>query len=134
MIRPIVHAQTAESLENETLMRYLLPQSEIRTTCLERRLAGRETGFRISLMAFVTGENPCYDWGMSRDTQALLEAFEHLPAVEKRAFTEELLRRSLPFDFGPLENEEISAASSALFESLEEEDANPRRLMFPYQG
>ena len=34
---------------------------------------------------------------MSSDTQALLEAFEHLPVEEKRAFTEEVLRRSLPF-------------------------------------
>jgi len=126
MTRPIVHAQTAESLKNETLMRYLLPQSGIRTACLECRLAGRETGFRISLMAFVTGENPCYDWGMSRDTQALLEAFEHLPPVEKRAFTEELLRRSLHFDSGPLEDEEIGAASAALFASLEEKDADPQ--------
>jgi len=63
--------------------------------------------------------------GMSRDTQALLEAFEHLPAEEKRAFTEELLRRSLPFDSGPLEDEEIGAASAALFRSLEEKDADP---------
>lgn len=55
---------------------------------------------------------------MSRDTQALLEAFENLPAEEKRAFTEELLRRWLPFDSGPLEDEEIGAASTALFESL----------------
>ena len=61
---------------------------------------------------------------MSRDTQALLEAFEQLPAEEKRAFTEELLRRSLPFDSGPLDDEEIGAASAALFESLEEKDAD----------
>ena len=54
---------------------------------------------------------------MSRDTQALLEAFEHLPVEEKRAFTEELLRRSLPFESGPLEDEEIGAASAALFQS-----------------
>lgn len=82
--------------------------------------AGRRVTF--SLRAFVTGENPCYDWGMSRDTQALLEAFEHLPAEEKRDFTEELLRRSLPFDSGPLEDEEIGAASAALFEFLGEFD------------
>ncbi len=61
---------------------------------------------------------------MSRDTQALLEAFEHLPVEEKRAFTEELLRRSLPFESGPLEDEEIGAASAALFRSLEENDAD----------
>jgi hypothetical protein len=62
---------------------------------------------------------------MSSDTQALLEAFEHLPVQEKRAFTEEVLRRSLPFESGPLEDEEIGGASAALFESLEEEDGDP---------
>lgn len=62
---------------------------------------------------------------MSGETQALLEAFEHLPAKEKRLFTEEVLRRSLPFDSGPLADEEIGAASAALFDSLEEKDAGP---------
>ncbi len=62
---------------------------------------------------------------MRRETQALLEAFEHLPAEEKRVFTDEVLRRSLPFDSGPLADEEIGAASGALFESLDEEDADP---------
>jgi hypothetical protein len=62
---------------------------------------------------------------MSRETQALLEAYEHLAAEEKRAFTQEVLRRSLPFYSGPLEDQEIGAASAALFESLEEEDGDP---------
>lgn len=66
-----------------------------------------------------------YDGFMSRDTQALLDAFEHLPVEEKRAFTDEVLRRSLPFDSGPLEDKEIGAASAAMFESLEKEDAHP---------
>jgi hypothetical protein len=66
-----------------------------------------------------------YDVFMSRDTEALLDAFEHLPVEEKRAFTQEVLRRSLPFESAPLEDEEIGAASSALFESLEEEDGHP---------
>jgi len=51
---------------------------------------------------------------MSRDTQALLEAFDRLSAEEKRAFIEEALRRLLPFDSGPLADEEIGAASDAL--------------------
>ena len=55
---------------------------------------------------------------MSRDTEALLDAFEHLPVEEKRAFTQEVLRRSLPFDSGPLEDKEIGAASAALFDCL----------------
>jgi hypothetical protein len=63
---------------------------------------------------------------MNLGTQALLEAYEQLPAEAKRAFTEEVLRRSLPFDSGPLEDEEIGAASAALFESLEEKDADPQ--------
>ena len=62
---------------------------------------------------------------VSRDTEALRDAFEHLPVEEKRTFTQEVLRRSLPFDSGPLEDEEIGAASCALFESLEEEDGHP---------
>jgi len=50
-----------------------------------------------------------------RDTQALLEAFEHLAAEEKRAFTEEVLRRSLPFDSAPLwSSAPVSAISIGL--------------------
>ena len=61
---------------------------------------------------------------MSGQSQTLLEAFEHLPPEEKRAFAEEILRRSLPFDSGHLADEEIDAASAALFKSLDEEDAD----------
>jgi len=59
---------------------------------------------------------------MSRETRALLEAFDHLPAEEKRAFAAEVLRRSLPFDSDPLADEEIGAASAALWQSLDKED------------
>lgn len=63
---------------------------------------------------------------MSRETEVLLEAFEHLPADEKRAFTHEVLRRLLPFESGPIEDEEIGAASAFLFESVDDqEDAGP---------
>ncbi len=57
---------------------------------------------------------------MTHQTTALLDAFEHLPAEEKRSFAEEVLRRSLPFDSGPLEDAEIGAASAVLFHSLDE--------------
>ncbi len=61
-----------------------------------------------------------------RETTALLDAFEHLPAEEKRTFTEEVLRRALPFDSPPLEDAAIGAASAALFASLDDgEDAYP---------
>ncbi len=67
---------------------------------------------------------PCYDLGMSAETRTLLEAFDHLPAEEKRAFAHEILRRSLPFDSGPLTDEEIEGGSRALFRSLDEEDGD----------
>jgi hypothetical protein len=63
---------------------------------------------------------------MSSETQALLKAFEQLPAQEKQVFAEEVLRRSLPFDSGPLDDEEIGAVSAELFRSLEDEDAGPK--------
>ena len=65
---------------------------------------------------------------MSSETQALLKAFDHLPEKEKQLFAQEVLRRSLPFDSGPISDEEIGAASSALFQSLDDEngDSTPR--------
>ena len=62
---------------------------------------------------------------MTHDCGTLLEAFEHLRTEEKRVFAEEVLRRSLHFNSGPLADEEIGGASAALFRSLEEENANP---------
>ena len=61
---------------------------------------------------------------MSSQTKALLEAFEQLPVEEQKAFAQEILRRSLPFDSGSLLDDEIGAASSALFEALDREDAD----------
>ena len=61
---------------------------------------------------------------MSAETQALLNAFEHLPPEEKKLFALEVLRRSLPFDSGPLSDDEIGAASNDLFRLLEDEDGN----------
>ena len=65
---------------------------------------------------------------MSREAEALLEAFEHLPPEDKRAFAQEILRRSLPLDSGALSDEEIGAASATLFESLDnyEDDADSK--------
>jgi hypothetical protein len=63
---------------------------------------------------------------MTRKASALLEAFEALPVEENRVFADEILRRSLPFDSGPLTDEEINAASCALFEWLDEDDTGAR--------
>ena len=63
---------------------------------------------------------------MTRETTTLLDAFEHLPVEEKRAFADEVLRRSLPFDSGPLPDEEVGAASDALFRYLENADTSAR--------
>ena len=65
---------------------------------------------------------------MSNRTAQLLEAFEALPDDEKRSFAGEILRRSLPFDSGPLEDEEVAKAAGVLSQSLEnEEDAASSR-------
>ena len=58
---------------------------------------------------------------MTHETTALLDAFEHLSMEEKRAFTHEVLRCSLPFESGPLSDEEIGMASEALFKYLDED-------------
>lgn len=62
---------------------------------------------------------------MSSQTSQLLEAFDALPAEEKRVFTAEFLRRALPFDSGPLEDEETARAADALFATLDIEENDP---------
>ena len=63
---------------------------------------------------------------MTQKASLLLEAFEALPAEEKRVVADEILRRSPPFDSGPLTDEEIGAASSKLFEWLDENESGAR--------
>jgi len=65
---------------------------------------------------------------MSRQTVELMEAFEALPEDEKRVFTVEFLRRTVPFDSGPLDDEETARAADELFAMLdaEENDAHSR--------
>ncbi len=64
---------------------------------------------------------------MTHETTALLDAFEHLATEEKRAFTHEVLRRSLPFDSGPLSGEDIGVASDVLFQRLNEDAGTSAR-------
>jgi hypothetical protein len=59
---------------------------------------------------------------MSEQTAQLLEAFEALPEEEKRVFTVEFLRRAVPFDSGPLDDEETALAADQLFGHLEAEE------------
>lgn len=66
----------------------------------------------------------CYARRMTRETKALLDAFETLPETERRVFADEIIRRLLPFDSGPISDEEIGAASSELFKLLDVEDAS----------
>ena len=63
---------------------------------------------------------------MSSETAELLNAFEALPEEEKRTFTAEFLRRALPFDSGPLEDEETAHAADQLFALLDAEDRATR--------
>jgi len=55
-------------------------------------------------------------------TAQILEAFEALSEVEKRVFTVEFLRRSVPFDSGPLDDEETAQAADELFAILDAEE------------
>jgi len=59
---------------------------------------------------------------MSGQTSWLLEAFDALPAEERRVFTAEFLRRAIPFDSGPLDDAETAHAADALFAMLDDEE------------
>jgi hypothetical protein len=65
---------------------------------------------------------------MSGQTRQLLEAFDALPAEEKRVFTAEFLRKTIPFDSGPLDDQETADAADSLFAMLDanENDTRPR--------
>ena len=63
---------------------------------------------------------------MSRQTSQLLEAFESLPPEEKRIFTAEFLRRTIPFDSGPLDDVETGCAADELFALLDAEENDAR--------
>ncbi|MFN7938665.1 MAG: hypothetical protein U0R19_35375 [Bryobacteraceae bacterium] len=61
---------------------------------------------------------------MNRQTSKLLEAFDALPTEEQRAFTAEFLRRGIPFDSGPLDDEETARAADEVFITLDAEEAD----------
>lgn len=60
---------------------------------------------------------------MSKQTVELLEAFEALPDEERRVFTVEVLRRAVPYDSGPMEDEELARAADDLFAVLDVEES-----------
>jgi hypothetical protein len=61
---------------------------------------------------------------MSQHAVDLLDAFESLAPGDRQAFAVEVLRRTrkLPFDSGPLEDEEIGEAGRSLFAFLDQEE------------
>jgi hypothetical protein len=61
---------------------------------------------------------------MSEQTVQLLDAFEALPSDDKQAFAVEIMRRTreLPFDSGPITDEEIGEAGKAMFALLDQEE------------
>ncbi|MCX6590904.1 MAG: hypothetical protein NTZ56_05210 [Acidobacteria bacterium] len=61
---------------------------------------------------------------MGKHAFELLEAFETLPAGDKQAFAVEVLRRTraMPFDSGPISDEEIGEAGRSLFAFLDQEE------------
>jgi hypothetical protein len=62
---------------------------------------------------------------MSKQTAELLEAFEALPEEEKRVFAAEFFRRVIPFESGPLNDDEIARAADQLFAMFEAEGNEP---------
>ncbi|HTP86350.1 MAG TPA: hypothetical protein VMJ34_05355 [Bryobacteraceae bacterium] len=60
---------------------------------------------------------------MGKHAVELLQAFEALPPDDKQAFAVEVLRRTrdLPFDSGPITDEEIGESGRALFALLDSE-------------
>ncbi len=65
---------------------------------------------------------------MTTQTAELLDACEALSEEEKRIFTAAFLRRAIPFDSRPLDDEETAHAADRLLAALdaEENDAGAR--------
>jgi hypothetical protein len=61
---------------------------------------------------------------MGKRAIELLEAFDALAPEDKQAFAVEVLRRTrnVPFDSGPLADEEIGEGGKALFAFLDQEE------------
>lgn len=67
---------------------------------------------------------------MSEQTADLLKVFDSLPTEDRQSVAIEILRRTrdLPFDSGPLEDDEIGEAGRALFHYLDcDENAASQR-------
>jgi hypothetical protein len=59
---------------------------------------------------------------VSDQTAQLLEAFEALPDDEKRTFIAEFMRRVIPFESGPLDDDETARAADDLFAQLDAQE------------
>ena len=65
---------------------------------------------------------------MIKEASQLLEEFKELPESEKRIFTAEFFRLTLPYESGPIEDDEIGQAGRSLFAFLDQdEDGAPSR-------
>lgn len=78
----------------------------------------------MSRSSFSVSKRAVYPEIMSSQTAELLQAFEALPDEDKRIVTAELLRRALPFESGPLEDDETARAADQLLSILDAEDAS----------
>jgi hypothetical protein len=63
---------------------------------------------------------------MSRQTHELLEAYESLPAEDKRAFEAEVLRRAIPFGSDPFDEDEAARAADQVFSLLDQDEEESR--------
>jgi hypothetical protein len=63
---------------------------------------------------------------MSGATARLLNDFDALPEEERRIFALEVLRRSVPFDSGPLDDQETARSADELLALLDAEENDAR--------
>jgi len=60
---------------------------------------------------------------MSRDAQAILEAFDHLPRAEREQVAQAVLRRVALTDHESPTDDELVAAADAVFSIYDEEES-----------
>ena len=60
---------------------------------------------------------------MSRDAQAVLDAFDHLPPVEREEVAHALLRRLAQSEHQSFSDEELVAAGDSVFSMYDDEES-----------
>lgn len=62
---------------------------------------------------------------MSSAVQEILARFEKLSEEERRDATREILRRTVPADYGPLSDDALAELADEIFVELDKREATP---------